>query len=393
MPDTARDDLLAHIDAVYRTPLQARAYITELVQSMARRRAIRAAVYRIAELNEVSGGGDPTTEIAEVMRAALSVAGRSEHPVVSVRRDVHLLPTWEGAYQSDAVPTYLPTLDRALRGGLLRGELGVVLAPPHRGKTLTLVNLAVGALVTGNDALYVTTEDGVRGIGPRVYARLIGMEREHFLTNMPTLTTSLRRMIPFLKADLRIVYRPPRRTGVPDLATLLDQLEQEDGFRPKMLVVDYPDRLRPPRKRGERWDELLDIYMELMDLAHEYHVALWGASQSTRAGYSKEIVDMDDFAGSFAKAAEADVVVAYSQTREEKDAGEARLLVAKSRNRSSGRIIHVYVDEPRSTLTEVPLAMQAGLVCNRRKTKGKKGQPPASPPAGLPSPIPGPAGA
>lgn len=366
----ALSELLSHADAVYSSTPVGVDYVGQRVEELGRKRAIRAAVIRIADINEKAAKPDdePTTDaIADVMAAALALGSKDPNPVYSFRRDYHLLPQWQAQFTSGSVRTMLTPLDDALQGGLMLGELGVVLAPPHRGKTLTLVNFAAGAMVAGADTLYVTTEDGVRGIGPRIAANLSGVPREEFHHDWGGLVSDLGRMMALFGADIRIVYRPPRKTGVPEIRALLDRLAAEDGFRPRLLILDYADRLKAPRKRKDRWDELVDLYMDLRALADEKGVAIWTASQTGKGGFGKEVVDMDDFAGAFQKAGEADVVLAFSQTSDEKAAGEARLHLTKARNRGSGKIIHVYADVPRSLLREVPVSAIPQLVGVQKK--------------------------
>lgn len=384
VPDAQRSDLLMHIDLVYSQPLTAIAYTTALVKDMARKRAMRGAVVRIAQLNEASDpNSDPTDEIEQVMQAALSIGARDSNPVIDFKTDFHLLPQWVSG--AAAVPTFIPALDTALCGGLVKGELGVVLAPPHRGKSLTLVNLAIGAVSCARSVLYISLEDGVSGVGPRLYARITGTPVNTMRDNMAPLQSELRRLLPMFQGELKIVYRPPGKTSIRDIRSLLDRLNNESGFKPDVLIIDYADRLSAPRERSRDDLELTDIYMSLRCLGQEYDTATWTASQSKVAAFHKDIFDIDDAAGSQGKAAEADVIMIYCQTPEERLAGEARFHLGKTRNRSSGGVVHVHVNRATSTILEVPQAQLAGLVCNQKKQK-KKINTPKPPPIG--SPIP-----
>jgi replicative DNA helicase len=370
--DPVRPAVMQYVDAVFAEPLASRDYVVGVVREMARKRAVRAGILRVAELNERSDGTDPTDEIAAVMAAVTALSVKEEHPVVSLRADaLRELPAISAGFGADAVATLLPSLDGALRGGLLPGEVGVVLAPPHRGKTLVLTNLAVGAVATGRDVLFVTLEDGVRGVLPRVVARLTGIPsaEQGVDARYVDVAQGLKAALRVFRGDVRVTYRAPRRTGIPELRAVLNEQAHANGWRPKLLVVDYADRLKAPQKRKDRWDELLDLYMELRAFAEEEGVALWTASQTKQEGFGKEVVDMDDFGGAFAKAAEADIVVTCSQTRAEKAVGEMRLYLAKARNRASGLMVPVYVDYPTSTLWEVPPDRLPTLVCNQRKAK------------------------
>jgi len=382
VPDAKRQELLMHVESVYNQPMQAAQYVGQVIVEMARKRAMRAAVVRIAHLTEEYE--DNTDEIAEVMQAALSLTDRDQNPIVSINRDITLLPTWIGSYGRDTVPTFIPSLDRALRGGLLPGELGVVMAPPNRGKSLTLLNFAVGAMLSGHNVLYVSLEDGIQGIGPRMYARLTRRDIATMSNDVGGTLRTLQKLLPFCHGDLRLVYRPPMRTGIRDLHTLLDRVEHSDGIRFEQVIVDYADRLKPPRKRKDQWLELSEIYTALLGFGAERRVSLWTGSQAKISAFKKKQMDLDDTAGSFGKAAEATVVITYDQTDDEFFAGQARLRAAKMRNRKKGKIIHLYVDHATSTITEVPAAEIPTLVCMQKKKQAQ-----AAAQAG-PNPVPGP---
>lgn len=371
IPDEHRRDVLQFVDNAYSTPLQSSpAYLEIRVKEMARRRAMRAAAVRIVHLNE-QPGQDPTDEIADVMAAAMALSTRERHPTYSLRTQFATMLQLADRLAGSAVPTfYLPTLDKALRGGLQAGELGIILAPPHRGKTLTLVNFAAGGVLSGNNVLYLTTEDNVQGVAPRLCSCLTGVPVNLLKDNLPLVYAKLRTILKFVPGDLRMTYRPPGSTGFKEIGAVLDTLAYEDGFRPDLLIIDYMDRLKPPRQRDGAWQELQELYIQARAFSEERGCAIWSASQTKQEGFAKEIVDLDDFGGAFAKGAEADVVIPFCQTKAEKEAGEARLYKAKTRNRESGGVIHVYVDTQRTRLTEVPPGEIMSLVCKQKKGRG-----------------------
>lgn len=391
IPDEGRREVLQFVDNAYSLPLQSSfSYLEQRVKEMARRRAMRAAAVRIVQLNEQQGI-DPTDEIASIMAAAMAISTRGRHPTYSLRTQHAAMLQLADRLSGSAVPTfYLPTLDAALRGGLQAGELGIILAPPHRGKTLTLVNFAAGGLISGNNVLYITTEDGVQGVAPRLCSCLTGIPVNELQRNLPLVYAKLRTILKFVPGDLRMTYRPPGSTGFQEIGAALDTLAYEDGFRPNLLIVDYMDRLKAPRSRESGWQELQELYIQARAFAEERGCGIWSASQTKQEGFAKEIVDLDDFGGAFAKGAEADVVIPFCQTKAEKEVGEARLYKAKTRNRESGGVIHVYVDAVRTRLTEVPPGEIMNLVCKRNKGKDKphsfKGS--CAPNAPLPNPVP-----
>jgi predicted ATP-dependent serine protease len=65
------------------------------------------------------------------------------------------------------IPTGHPFFDKVMRGGPTRKTLNALMAPPHAGKTLGLVNIARGALNAGYNVLYITAEMAQEEISKR----------------------------------------------------------------------------------------------------------------------------------------------------------------------------------------------------------------------------------
>ena len=55
----------------------------------------------------------------------------------------------------ERIPTEMDVLDQTLAGGLGRTEMGVVVAPPGRGKTTFLVSVGGAAIENGYDVLHI----------------------------------------------------------------------------------------------------------------------------------------------------------------------------------------------------------------------------------------------
>jgi hypothetical protein len=70
------------------------------------------------------------------------------------------------------IPTLIPALDAALRGGVEAGTLNVVLGGTNSGKSVFLVNFGVGAVTAGHRVLYVSLEMSRDKIAGRFYAEI-----------------------------------------------------------------------------------------------------------------------------------------------------------------------------------------------------------------------------
>jgi len=264
------------------------------------------------------------------------------------RRDVRGRRPWylDPAAMHERIPTGLEHIDGAMSGGLARGHLGVILAPPKRGKTTTLINIGFGALTNtdGLNVVHYSMEMDKEEVAERYDDRLMG-KHVNIKTMDPHQYVDLleSRVNKFIFGEL-ITQR--YREGQPDanmIANHLDILIQ-DGFRPDLVIVDYAALMKRPPTVG-RDDLVLDeIYRSLRALASEYNVAMWTGAQATTGAFEKETLTMADFRDSRGIAAIVDAAWALCQTDEEMIQQRARLFAMAMRHSEMGVTVECNVN-------------------------------------------------
>lgn len=240
----------------------------------------------------------------------------------------------------EKIPTGIELLDKVMSGGLGRGELGIVIAPPGTGKTLSLVNFGSNAILHGKNVLHLSLEMNEERMTQRYDMRFTEKTFEYIRDNGQAVATSLKMLAKMRKGELLVKAYPTRTCTVDMIRALLTKLRIAEKFEPDLLIIDYPDIMRPTRSYGEKRHELELLYEEIRALGQEFNCAVWGASQTNRAALAKKVVTIADLAESFGKAAVADFMIALSQTKEEKRNNEVRYYVAKHRNGQSDETIH-----------------------------------------------------
>jgi replicative DNA helicase len=273
----------------------------------------------------------------------------------------------------DSVPTGIIALDVALEGGLGPGELGVVLAPPKRGKSTTLINFGYGALTRlnpktgkGYNVLHYTAEMADYKVARRYDDRLAADWRKPV---KPTLTDDEKKDIDgavyqhlgdFKKTDpaayveklkawskstikgrLFIKQYPTRTASVSTIKSHIALL-QAHGFVPDILLVDYADILKAERRLGEHRHEVAGVYEDLRGIAGELAVPVWTGSQSNRASLEKkEDLTMADFAEAFETAAIMDVGIAFCQDFADRTADRpvCKFVIVGARDQEDGRFV------------------------------------------------------
>lgn len=232
--------------------------------------------------------------------------------------------------EDNKIPTGLYHCDLMLDGGLSRGECGVIIAPPNYGKSQSLVNIGFGAAFSGFNVAHMTFEISQEKTAKRYAARVafewlkrgqaVDEYREKFLKNASRM----------LQGDIDIFGASPGSVARDGIRRYLDILQQSD-FPVDELVVDYADLMKLPRG-DNMFERHGENYTGLIQIAKDYNLALWTASQSHRGSLRKLTIDLDDIAESFNKAARADVVLTWCQTPEEEDDHEMRFFCAKNRD-------------------------------------------------------------
>ena len=243
----------------------------------------------------------------------------------------------------ERIPTGIPHLDFAMDGGLGRGELGVILAPPKKGKTTTLINFGFGALAAafGYNVVHYSMEIAKEKVIARYDDRLMG-KRVILKRDDPTTYVDLlrQRVEDTIVGNLYVQHYHTRTATVGTIRSHLSLLAAED-FQPDLIIVDYGDIMKPQRRLGEMRHEQAGIYEDLRQLGGEFDAAVWTASQTSKGALEKDVVTIADFAEAFEKAAIADAVWAFCQTDAERIEQKARLFAAALRSAEDGRTVEV----------------------------------------------------
>ena len=256
--------------------------------------------------------------------------------------------------QADTVPTGLTHLDQILGGGLGRGELGVVLAPPNRGKSACLINFGFGALANLRkfNVVHYSMEMSKRRVTMRYDDRVMGAHVKYKTTDPEQYVGELEKRVKLFPGRLFIQSYPTRSAGLTTLRAHLALLASRD-FQPDLVIVDYADIMRPERRVGEMRHEQAGIYEDLRQLAGEFNCAVWTGSQAKSSALEKDTITIADFAEAFEKAAIVDVALGLCQTTDERIDARARLFAAKVRNAEDGRTIECEYQRDRCLLRSV----------------------------------------
>ena len=246
---------------------------------------------------------------------------------------------------SKVVPTGIMGLDDYLRGGGLgEKELGVILAPTNRGKSMMLKHIAEFNMLRGLNALIFTLEMSEDRYLDRFDMSVSRLTTNEMLANPEKIRKKLKEISDNPSyGKVHIKEYPTQMATVENLRSYTDNLRRS-GFFPDFVIVDYADLLSSSKKYSEKRHEHSHIYETLRGWAVEEEFPVWTATQANRGSLSKTQVTVADISEDFGKAMIADVIIGLCQSKKEKDNQEMRLFVAKNRDGASGMEVQVRTD-------------------------------------------------
>jgi replicative DNA helicase len=257
---------------------------------------------------------------------------------------------YESSIYTRRIPTNIKPLDDILRGGLEKGELGILLAEPKKGKSIGLTHMGTAALQMrfGRVAHFLlegTTEQGTM----RYQSRLSGIpyqriEKDELTEKEETLLDRIGRR--HMRNLTLIPFNQHWAYTTLDIESKIKELERQ-GQKPDLVIIDYGDLVRGRGQYESPRLEQTDVFRDLKRIATMHRVAIWTASQARRPidGPEKEyLLRSKDIAESFEKVRIADLVITLNQTPKEKHMGVLRIHVDIYRSNDTDRTIWSLVD-------------------------------------------------
>lgn len=315
-------------------------YVKEKSLDFCKRQAFREALEKAVEMVAT----DKFESVVDLMKKAVSVGMPS-----NVGHD--FFEDAEARFvkiNRNPCPTGLDVLDGKdlLRGGLGRGELGVVVAPTGVGKSHWLTAMGAHALKMGKNVVHYTFELTETAVGLRYDSNLCGIPSN----DVPDMKDDVLKNYENMELGRLIIKEYP--TGTATVQTLRNHIEKLTlkGFVPSLIVIDYADIMRSSRTFDSLRHELKLVYEELRNLAMELNLPIWTASQANREASSADVVGLENMSEAYGKAMVADVVISISRKPTEKADGSGRLFVAKNRAGRDGVLFPIHIDTSQSRI-------------------------------------------
>jgi len=334
-----RDQIIEYLHRMKTSPDMCDiAYVKEKSLEFCKRQAFKEALEKSVELIQT----DKYEHVVDIMKNAVSVGlpnsnGHDffedlESRFVAINRQV--CPTGLGRLDSQDI----------LRGGLGRGELGVVAANTGVGKSHFLVEMGCAAMRVGKNVVHYTFELSEHETGKRYDSNLCNIPSNEVIERKKEVIDKYKDM------DLGRLVIKEYPTGGASVVTIRNHIEKLmlKGFVPSIIIVDYADVMKSTRAYDSLRHELKLIYTELRNLASDLNVPIWTASQANKDSAKSDIVGLENMSEAYGKAQVADIVLSISRKPTEKADGSGRIFVAKNRAGRDGLLFPLSIDTARS---------------------------------------------
>ena len=327
-------DELEDINAIDPESVANKEYILDLVEDFAKKEALKGAIKdSIIHLkNENYGAIENNIKEALTVSRQVDVGQNYFSDVTDRFRRLYEIPEKE----RDIFKSMIPTLNRAIEGGLQRKEIGMVVAPPGVGKSLYLANQCVQSLMEGRNVLYISLEMSEDRVAQRLDS-IATITSQRKMKTDPTYLVKVKERLTvfkekFSKGELVIKELPCGSTTVHSIRALLSILRNHEKFEPDVIIVDYIGLLKYSDKGAAKYEAMEQIVSDLRGLAQEHNCVVWTATQTNRQGRNVRLITDSELGDSYGQVRPVDLALSLNQTREEYEDGTMRLYAMKVRN-------------------------------------------------------------
>jgi replicative DNA helicase len=216
------------------------------------------------------------------------------------------------------IPTGLKKLDKALSGGARKGEVCLIMGTTGRGKSVLLNNVGHAGIKHGFGAVYFALEMPARQVATRADALWSGLRYDQFKgfdfkpSELRELMERRKRGMKRYQDKFHIVSMPVKSADIRTLKSALDDLKDEFGFVPSLVLVDSGDHMKSVDKTLDQYRlQQAEVYWSLKQLAEEDGYVLWSTVHAGRE-WAHQIATSEATSESYDKARIADLIVSLN---------------------------------------------------------------------------------
>lgn len=235
------------------------------------------------------------------------------------------------------VPMGIKGIDNLLKGGLAKGEIGVILAPTGVGKTTVLSKIANHAFNHGYNVLQIFFEDNPKIIQRKHFTMWTQIAPDDLGNHKDKVLDKVKEIKENTSNRLVLKKLPSDSLTMNQIKNQIRKMIAE-GFKIDLIVLDYIDCINPDKVLGDEWKSEGSVMRGFEAMCHELDIVGWTATQGNRSSISSDVVTTDQMGGSIKKAQVGHVIISVAKTLQQKEMNLATIAITKSRIGKDGII-------------------------------------------------------
>jgi len=228
------------------------------------------------------------------------------------------------------IPMGIPGIDNLLKGGLAKGEIGVILAPTGVGKTTILTKIANTAFNMGYNVLQIFFEDNPKIVQRKHFTIWTGVPPDELANHKEDVMSKIVEIQESMKNRLILKKLASDTTTMGQIKNQVRKMIA-DGTKIDLILLDYIDCVLPEQSAKDEWKAEGSVMRAFEAMCHELDIVGWTATQGNRSSISSEVVTTDQMGGSIKKAQVGHVIITVAKTLQQKELNLATIAITKSR--------------------------------------------------------------
>lgn len=323
--ESASKIVIDTLKKIKEAPVEGGEFVQEKARKFCKQQELQKAMNNAQKI--IDGGEfENYDKVEQLVKSALQV-GEREEGIINVFSNLE--EVLDEDYRHP-IPMGIPGIDRLLKGGLAKGEIGVILAPTGVGKTTLMTKITNHAFNLGYNVLQLFFEDNPKIIQrkhivlwTKIHPDDLTLKKDEVLKKVTEIKTTMSNQL--------ILQKLPSDTmPMSQIKNMVRKLIA-DGIKIDMISLDYIDCVLPDRNLGDEWKSEGSVMRAFEAMCHELDLVGWTATQGNRSSISSEVVTTDQMGGSIKKAQVGHVIITVAKTLQQKEMKLATIAITKSR--------------------------------------------------------------
>jgi replicative DNA helicase len=322
--------VLDTVTKVMEAPLEGSTYVQEKALKFCKQQELQKVMTKAQKI--IDGGEFENYDTLEEMVSKALQVGEVDKGTEDV---FHNLDEVLNDDYRHPVPMGIPGIDKLLKGGLAKGEIGVILAPTGVGKSTLLTKIANHGFNLGYNILQIFFEDNPKIIQRKHFTLWTGIAPDNLQTQKEEVMSKITEIKETMSNKLVLKKLPSDTLTMTQIKNQVRKMIAE-GNKIDMILLDYIDCVVPDKNLGDEWKSEGSVMRGFESMCHELNIVGWTATQGNRSSISSEVVTTDQMGGSIKKAQVGHVIISVAKSLQQKEMKLATIAITKSRIGTDG---------------------------------------------------------